>query len=197
MLGNCAGLKTIRSSRLSHRELRSSFRESNSFLNLRADTTMASSQATQPTKMNKREATLAFIEVYRSLPELWDTENRNYSNRVKKAAAYDTLIEKLKVLEPDASRESVVKKINNLRSAFRKELKKVNDSKRSGTSADDLYVPSLWYYNELLFLVDQETPDKSSSTLGGLPVEEDEDQNNQCIVSVNQLSLFTNEPLVY
>jgi hypothetical protein len=30
---------------------------------------------------------------------------------VKKAAAYDCLIEKLKVIEPDASRESVVKKL--------------------------------------------------------------------------------------
>jgi hypothetical protein len=146
---------------------------------------MASSQGTPRSKINKREATLAFVEAYRSLPELWDTENRNYSNRVKKAAAYDTLIEKLKVMEPDASRESVVKKINNLRSAFRKELKKVNDSKRSGTPADDLYVPSLWYYNELLFLVDHETPDKSLSTLIGLPAEEDDDENSQCTVSVN------------
>jgi hypothetical protein len=52
---------------------------------------MASSQGTQPSKMNKREATLAFTEAYRSLPEMWDTENRHYSNRVKKAAPYDTL----------------------------------------------------------------------------------------------------------
>jgi len=36
---------------------------------------MASSQDTQPSKINKREATLAFIESYRSLPELWDTDN--------------------------------------------------------------------------------------------------------------------------
>jgi len=58
----------------------------------------------------------------------------------------------------------------------------VNDSKRSGPSANDLYIPSLWYYNELLFLVDQETPDKNSSTVGGLPLEGDEDENNQCTV---------------
>jgi hypothetical protein len=60
----------------------------------------------------KKEALLAFIESYRSPPELWDLEHPQYSNRVKKAAAYDCLIEKLKVIEPDASRESVVKKIN-------------------------------------------------------------------------------------
>jgi len=87
---------------------------------------------------------------------------------------------------------SVVKKLNNLRSTFRKELKKVNNSKQSGTSADDLYIPSLLYYNELMVLVNQETPDKSLLTVGGLPVEGDEDENNQCTVSVNQLTLFTN-----
>jgi hypothetical protein len=43
---NKAGLKTAISSRLSHTELRSSLRESHSFLSLPADTTMASSQVT-------------------------------------------------------------------------------------------------------------------------------------------------------
>jgi len=41
-----AGLRTVLSSRLSHLELRSSLRESHSFLSLPADTTMASSQDT-------------------------------------------------------------------------------------------------------------------------------------------------------
>ena len=44
LTGNSAGLRTVLSSRLSHRELRSSLRESHSFLSLPADTTMASSQ---------------------------------------------------------------------------------------------------------------------------------------------------------
>jgi len=43
---NSAGLRTVLSSRLSHRELRGSLRESHSFLSLTADTTMASSQGT-------------------------------------------------------------------------------------------------------------------------------------------------------
>jgi len=43
---NSAGLRTVLSSRLSHRELRCSLRESYSFLCLPADTTMASSQGT-------------------------------------------------------------------------------------------------------------------------------------------------------
>jgi len=48
LTGNSAGLRTVLSSCLSHRKLRSSLRESQSFLSLLADTTMASSQGTQP-----------------------------------------------------------------------------------------------------------------------------------------------------
>jgi hypothetical protein len=44
---NSAGLRTVISRRLSHTVLRSSLRESHSFLTLPADTTMASSQGTQ------------------------------------------------------------------------------------------------------------------------------------------------------
>jgi hypothetical protein len=90
LTGNSPGLRTVLYSRLSHRELHSSLRESHSFLSFPADIMMASSQGTQPSKINNRESTLTFIEAYRSLPELWDTENRRYSNTVKKAAAYDT-----------------------------------------------------------------------------------------------------------
>ena len=46
LTGNSAGLRTVLSSRLSHRELRSSLRESHSFLTLPADTTKPSSQGT-------------------------------------------------------------------------------------------------------------------------------------------------------
>jgi hypothetical protein len=53
---------------------------------------MAKSQGTQPSKMDKTEGTLAFIEACRLLPELWDTENRHYSNRVKKALLLSTIV---------------------------------------------------------------------------------------------------------
>jgi hypothetical protein len=46
LTGNTAGLRTVFSSRLSHRELCISLRESYSFLSLPADITMASSQGT-------------------------------------------------------------------------------------------------------------------------------------------------------
>ncbi|KAG8235926.1 hypothetical protein J437_LFUL014282 [Ladona fulva] len=56
------------------------------------------------------------------------------------------------------------KELLNREDKEERELKKVNESKKSGASANDVYVPSLWYFCELMFLVDQETPDASDST---------------------------------
>ena len=55
LTGNNAGLRTVLSSSLSYRELRSSLRESHSFLSLSADTTMTSSQCTQPSKIHSAD----------------------------------------------------------------------------------------------------------------------------------------------
>jgi len=45
-------------------------------------------------------------------------------------------------------------------------MKKVMESQRSGSSKDDIYVPTLWYYDLLLFTKDQEIPTDSISNLG-------------------------------
>lgn len=65
--------------------------------------------------------------------------------------------------KPDFARDSVVKKIN---SAFRKELKKVNDLKKSGNTTDYMYVPSLWYVSGTDLSMNEETSDPSNSTTG-------------------------------
>jgi hypothetical protein len=87
---------------------------------------------------------------------LVENESKEYSGRVKKNLTYEHLTTKLKEIGPDPNKEKVFRKINSLRSCFRKELKNVNDSKTSGVGADYTYTPSLWYFQELLFRTDQE-----------------------------------------
>lgn len=96
---------------------------------------------------------------------MWNVKTKDYSNRIKKNEAYERLVHKLKEKDDGATRDTVTKKINNMRSSFRKELKKVESSMRSGVSTEDIYHPSLWYYDLLLFLRDQETPRASSSNI--------------------------------
>lgn len=99
-----------------------------------------------------------FIDIYQTEECLWKVKCKEYHNRDKRNAAYGKLIEKLRETTPDADRDMVVKKINNLRTTYRKELKKVQASKKSGAGAYDVYVPKLWYFENLAFLHDQETP---------------------------------------
>ncbi|KAJ8971541.1 hypothetical protein NQ317_014973 [Molorchus minor] len=86
-----------------------------------------------------------FIELYKAYPCLWKTKSKDYMNRNKKNEAYKVLLEKLQEVE--------------------KKCHKRNDSKRSGTGTDDVYVPHLWYYDLLLFGRDQEIPRQSVSNI--------------------------------
>ncbi|KAG8431585.1 hypothetical protein GDO86_018089 [Hymenochirus boettgeri] len=99
-----------------------------------------------------------FIEVYRSFPCLWKVKSTEYANRAKRQHAYEHLINLCKRVYPQANLEFVKNKIQNIRTVFKKELNKVNASQKSGSSADDVYVPRLWYFDLLLFTVDQEVP---------------------------------------
>ncbi|KAJ8911104.1 hypothetical protein NQ315_003366 [Exocentrus adspersus] len=120
----------------------------------------------------EKEFMIEFIELYKSFPCLWKIKSKEYSDRNAKSQAYDILVEKMQTVDKFANRETVVKKINSMRTTYRKEFKKVLDSERSGAGVDDIYVPHLWYYELLKFLQDQETSRRTLSNMD----EEDESQ---------------------
>lgn len=113
----------------------------------------------------EKEFLREFIELYQSFPCLWKIKCREYSDRNAKAQAYNILIEKLQTVNPEANRDSVVKKINSLRTTYRKELKRVLESERSGAGVEDIYVPNLWYYESMNFIRDQEIPRNTKSNI--------------------------------
>lgn len=115
-------------------------------------------------KENDKVFILEFIEVYRGLPALWDIKSKDYTNRAKKGEQYEVLLEKYREKHPEADKQEVVKKINSLRTNFRKELKRIRDAEKSGAGAEDVE-PSLWYFEEMRFLQIQETPTPSTSTM--------------------------------
>ncbi|XP_053946426.1 uncharacterized protein LOC128863026 [Anastrepha ludens] len=113
-----------------------------------------------------------FFEVYRSYPEIWKIKSEEYKNKIKKNAAYETLLEKYKEIDPKATVESLKYKINSIRSCYRRELKKLKQSEKSGAGVDDVYVSSLWYFDDLSFLEEQET---QRTGLSSIENEEHED----------------------
>lgn len=119
-----------------------------------------------------REFLGEFIETYRSFPCLWLKTSKDYFDRNKKDLAYAELVELYKKVEPTADRNLVVKKINSLRTVYKKELAKVNASSKSGAGTDDVYLPKLWYFPLLQFLNDQDIQRKGKSTA------DEEDERN-------------------
>ncbi|KOB68023.1 Uncharacterized protein OBRU01_18870 [Operophtera brumata] len=117
----------------------------------------------------KRNAKLEeFIEIYKSEPCLWRVKCKEYHDRDKRSAAYGKLIAKLKELEPDATKEDVIKKINTLRSNVRREKKKYDESVKSGASSEDIYKPTLWYFELFDFIGDQDVPRSSRSNISDI-----------------------------
>lgn len=102
-----------------------------------------------------------FIQTYRSLSVLWDTTLRDYTNRDKRAEAYQQLLPIYRYLKRDANLDDVKKKINTLRTNYRKELKVVETARREG----NIHQPRCWTFYELDFLRNAEkflaTPIKS------------------------------------
>ncbi|XP_037952027.1 uncharacterized protein LOC119682614 isoform X2 [Teleopsis dalmanni] len=94
-----------------------------------------------------------FIHLYESFPALWQISCDEYKNKDLRMTAYKMLLSKLKQVEPEANIETVKKRICNLRTVYRRELKKM----RLGEKKRIVYTPTLCYFKDLDFLRNVET----------------------------------------
>ena len=74
-----------------------------------------------------------------------ECQEQGLQQQNKKNEQYEHLLRKYRERFPDADKDQLIKKFNYLRTNFRKELKRIKDSEKSGTGADDVVEPTLWY----------------------------------------------------
>lgn len=98
---------------------------------------------------------LQFIEIYKGAPVLWKIDCGEPKDHLKREVAYDILMAKLKEVNPKATRKTVLSKISEIKSKYRKELQQMNDSMRNISTGGVLYKPTLWYFDHMHFLKDQ------------------------------------------
>ncbi|XP_067626854.1 uncharacterized protein [Eurosta solidaginis] len=96
-----------------------------------------------------------FIEEYKNNPCLWKADCTNFKNRSKRQEAYLKLIEVAAKHGEHYNIERTKQKINNLRCAFRQQLKKFIEAKNKGEK-DETYCPKRRYFESLMFLKDEE-----------------------------------------
>uniref|UniRef100_A0A182WDV3 MADF domain-containing protein n=1 Tax=Anopheles minimus TaxID=112268 RepID=A0A182WDV3_9DIPT len=115
-------------------------------------------------RLFSREFIAEFIEMYKGFPCLWQVNAKEYTDRMKRKLAYDALLTKYREVDKSANKDEVKKKIYGLRSSYRREMIKMKKSIQPGTTLDEVYKPTLWYFYLFDFLTDNDTMKEPTST---------------------------------
>ncbi|XP_034480056.1 striatin homolog [Drosophila innubila] len=115
-----------------------------------------------------------FIEEYKSNPCLWKADSVDFRNRTRRQEAYMRLIAVATRHGELYNVERTKQKINNLRCAFRHQLRKYNEVKKKGEKYEP-YCPKRRYFESLMFLKDEEIPEKKSKQTDNLPLQQNTD----------------------
>ena len=100
----------------------------------------------------------------------------NYKSKPKRVRDLRIITEKMRPLLPNISVEACKNKLNGLRSQYRRELRKLEQSIATG---DEVYKSKLWCYEMLCFL----GKENDGGQLAIMHREEDEDVNDRSMVS--------------
>ncbi|XP_047992772.1 uncharacterized protein LOC125231371 [Leguminivora glycinivorella] len=125
-------------------------------------------------KATEHEVIRAVLEMYRSMPFLWKRDDEDYLNKAAREEGCKVLLDIYHEWDADCTMRGLKRKIENLRSNYIKERKKVLTSQKAGGK---IYVPNLWYYNLLTFLNRRPYVDDDSSQ-DPLDNEQNDDQNS-------------------
>ena len=91
----------------------------------------------------KREEVRSLIAAYREQPCLWNVKSKTYKDRNAKDMALKKVYNEMQIIDDNITFESMKIKIHTIRSQFKRELKLIRESKKSGTSTFDVYSPKL------------------------------------------------------
>ncbi|XP_023294757.2 uncharacterized protein LOC111677794 [Lucilia cuprina] len=126
--------------------------------------------------MKNKKFILEFIDVYRNLPALWQTKCKEYYNKKEKDLQYKILLQKYRELDPKAEKKDVAMKINSLRTAYRKELKRIEKLEELGTNSVGETESNLFFFEALDFIRESLKPNVSQMIAGD--GDENEVENN-------------------
>ena len=93
------------------------------------------------------ETTVKFIQLYKQHPCLWNFKSADYKNKQKRDTAYESILQGMNI--PGLGLQDAKNKIKNLRSTYSQELKKINDSKKSGAGVSNVYTPNIKWLKEM------------------------------------------------
>lgn len=89
------------------------------------------------------------MELYKDQTNLWNCLDPNYKNRDLRKAS----LEHIRMECNLQNTNEVTKKIKNLRSTYNQELLKIEKSKKSGSGTDEIYKPSIKWFDAMDYIM--------------------------------------------
>ncbi|XP_031331689.1 uncharacterized protein LOC116162167 isoform X2 [Photinus pyralis] len=101
-----------------------------------------------------REQVTMLIEVYKNHPYLYVVKSPQYKNKHARNAALTDICSKLEAVKAGVTIADVKNKFAALRQNFLVEYRKHENSMKSGSGTDQVYIPTIWYYDLMLFVLE-------------------------------------------
>lgn len=95
------------------------------------------------------EQNIKFVELYKDQVNLWNRLDPNYKNRDLRKAS----LEHIRIELGLTDKNEVAKKIKNLRSTYNQEILKIDKSKRSGNSPNEIYKPTIKWFDSMDYIM--------------------------------------------
>lgn len=95
------------------------------------------------------EQNIKFVELYKDQVNLWNRLDPNYKNRDLRKAS----LEHIRIELGLTDKNEVAKKIKNLRSTYNQEILKIEKSKRSGNSPNEIYKPTIKWFDSMDYIM--------------------------------------------
>ncbi|XP_032594050.1 uncharacterized protein LOC6557032 isoform X2 [Drosophila grimshawi] len=116
----------------------------------------------------KRQFWREFLKLYQQMPELWEVNHADYRNKELRNESYEILQNKLREIQPNATKSDVGRRINIFRTNYRREQMRIWKQHELGLHSD-LCKPTLWFYDNMSFLLSQESFQHRSKRMRGRP----------------------------
>ncbi|KAK9873635.1 hypothetical protein WA026_023420 [Henosepilachna vigintioctopunctata] len=101
-----------------------------------------------------KDQVIILIEEYQKHECLYAVKSKLFKNRHARQKALEEIQSILKKIRPEVNISEIKSKFQALKSNFITEYKKYTDSQRSGMATEDIYTPTIWYFNYFFFLLD-------------------------------------------
>lgn len=98
------------------------------------------------------ETTIKFIQEFKQYECLWNPKHVSHKNKQMREACYQKIVDGMGI--PGFKVAEVKSKMRNLKSTFYQEKKKIDKSKASGSSTDNVYVPNIKLFFEMKALLE-------------------------------------------